>query len=429
MGSFQWHQVRPIPKDDKAVTKEEQDAMDTYDKNERSAKSLLTQKIPDSTLIRLRTQSTVASRWAAIITEYTQKGTFAQTELRTQFLESKCPDKGNVRTFLEDLDTKRESLATVGVEINEDDYRSTMIRSLPPYLSTFASNQLAAARVAAILAKKDFIPPSPDILRVIICEESDRSLSQRARKAEKSKSDGKDEALSVQSGDKEKKRKRPLSEITCWNCNEKGHFRSKCPKPEQKKFSSSNTKSSSNGKEKGNSAAVAESDSDEEGVFAADDIGLSDCESLPDLQYPSDVDSDTDDEEHIEGDDKDGDKEGEDWFSEVDEDDMAERDLQDEVSSWDHIPRQGTTTQTEDESSDISDIAANVHTDLPTSTSTTEVYDSGCTRHISPYHRHLEDYTEIPPKIFRAANKESFKAVGKGELVIDVPNGVEETKL
>jgi hypothetical protein len=48
-------------------------AIDQWDKDERSAKSLLTQKIPDSTLMRIHNKRTVKERWDAIVTEYTEK--------------------------------------------------------------------------------------------------------------------------------------------------------------------------------------------------------------------------------------------------------------------------------------------------------------------------------------------------------------------
>ena len=51
--------------------------------------------------------------------EYTEKGAYAQTDLRTKFLASRCPEKGNVREFLEELRTKREELVQVGVDINK----------------------------------------------------------------------------------------------------------------------------------------------------------------------------------------------------------------------------------------------------------------------------------------------------------------------
>ncbi|GLB45851.1 putative reverse transcriptase (RNA-dependent DNA polymerase) [Lyophyllum shimeji] len=58
-----------------------------------------------------------------------------------------------------------------------------------------------------------------------------------------------------------------------------------------------------------------------------------------------------------------------------------------------------------------------------------KVYDSGCTRHISPYRDDFENFIEIFPKAFCAANKQRFMAVGKGEMEVDVPNGVDVSQL
>ena len=62
-----------------------------WDKDKRSAKSLLTQKIPNSTLMHIHTKKTVVERWNLIVTEYTEKGSYTQTDLRQKFLELKCP--------------------------------------------------------------------------------------------------------------------------------------------------------------------------------------------------------------------------------------------------------------------------------------------------------------------------------------------------
>ena len=67
-----------------------------WEKDKHSAKSLLNQKIPDSTLMRIRSKTTVEEHWKAIEKEYTEKGAYAQTKLRQKFLKSKCVDKGNV---------------------------------------------------------------------------------------------------------------------------------------------------------------------------------------------------------------------------------------------------------------------------------------------------------------------------------------------
>ena len=52
-----------------------------------------------------------------------------------------------------------------------------------------------------------------------------------------------------------------------------------------------------------------------------------------------------------------------------------------------------------------------------------ELYDSGCTNHISPYRDRFENFENIVPRKFRAANQQTFSTTGIGELIIDVPNG------
>jgi hypothetical protein len=90
-----------------------------------------------------------AKRWDALVREFTEKSAFTQTVMRADFLRTKCPDGGNVREFLDELRTKCESLLQSGVDINSQDFRSTIISSLPRYLSGFASAQLTSAQVTA----------------------------------------------------------------------------------------------------------------------------------------------------------------------------------------------------------------------------------------------------------------------------------------
>ena len=59
----------------------------------------------------------------------------------------------------------------------------------------------------------------------------------------------------------------------------------------------------------------------------------------------------------------------------------------------------------------------------------TELYDSGASRHMSPYRDHFENYTPIPPKPITAADKRFFQAIGKGDLRIKIPNGSDATTI
>ena len=356
-----------------------------------------------------------------------------------KFLKLKCPPQGNVREFLDNLRVKKEELATVGVIIDDGDYRSTILTSLPIPLANFASMQLAAARMFSV-AKTI----SPDVLISLINEEADRQKVQKGRRHEggKGKPDEKDEALFV-TGNSNSMRgggsggrggfgrgggrggrgswrggyRKPSTSIgECWNCREKGHFRRNCPKPKkddsQKKIGSAN--------------AAAESDSDGDGVWAVD-TDLDSDDQMPALEPLEDSDDDEDDGSSFDGASASvGSIFGEeDWFSEPEEvSGDTKIDIPEET--YDHRSNPGQ------EGNDASEEA--LVTDGPSKSGQyafvqAELYDSGCTRHISPYREDFESFTEIPPMSFSAANKQKFNALGKGEMVIDIPNGIEISQL
>jgi len=59
-----------------------------------------------------------------------------------------------------------------------------------------------------------------------------------------------------------------------------------------------------------------------------------------------------------------------------------------------------------------------------------ELFDSGATRHISPYRDDFATYAPLtPPLLLSTANKQHFKAIATGSLVVKVPNGSGENNL
>jgi len=58
-----------------------------------------------------------------------------------------------------------------------------------------------------------------------------------------------------------------------------------------------------------------------------------------------------------------------------------------------------------------------------------KLYNSGCTNHMTPYCNTLENFTSIKPKSFHAANQQNFQALSKGEMTIEVPNGINTSEL
>ena len=382
-------------------------ATNQWNKDERSAKSLLTQKIPDSALMRIQNKKSVKEQWDAITTEYTEKSTFAQTDLRTCFLESKCPDKGNVWQFLDELRMKREELATVGVDIDEKDYHSTIISSLPYSLANFTSNQLAAAKLYS--STKTI---TPDALISLISEEYECQQVQRSRRNSgngKAKDHDRDEALSVMSSGKSsgKGRFERKPRGVCWNCEDKGHFKDKCPKPATDK------KNDSPKSKDGTANAAMRSDSEDEGVFFMEPAFDSDSDSDGNRSDDGGYDSNNDG-----------------WFSER-ESDRAGSDWETKELSGVDGSEHGSLVDVDLDSvvaTEPDELAALVgvgKVDLPHA----EIYDSGCSKHLTPYRDALENFIKIPPKTFQAANKQTMSAVGMGEMMIDVPNGADISQL
>jgi hypothetical protein len=197
---------------------------------------------------------TVHAMWEAISWEYSVKGVDAQTDLHTQFIESKCPEGSDVRVFLQDLCTKREELAAIGVIVDEKDYQSTVLSSLPNSLSNFASNVIAAAWLTSSSNAINL-----DALIQMISEECDRQQMKKCRNNAVKESKGKDkdnEAMLATQG----KGKKKFSPGSCYNCGEKGHYKNMCPKLAKDKGKSKAEAGTA-------STAAEESDSEAKGVF------------------------------------------------------------------------------------------------------------------------------------------------------------------
>ena len=253
-GHFDGSDPRPTlssPATDAEIAEETQ-----WVKNERSAKSLLTQKIPDGTLMRIHTKMIIKLHWDMIVLEYTEKGDYAKMEMRAKFLKSKCLEKGDTRDFLMDLQVKREELAKVGVSIDDKDYLSTIISSLPIALSNFAAAHM-------FLVSKSI---NPNVLISLLMEEVDRQKSQQARRhSPKKETDGEGgEVLSTEEKGRKEKGKR---KVECWDCGEKGHIWRNCPKSK----SSDEKGEGDKGDTKGDAAGAAESDSEGEGAWCMEE--------------------------------------------------------------------------------------------------------------------------------------------------------------
>jgi hypothetical protein len=72
-GHFDGMVGRPTAADPAAPTATEMTAIAQWDKDERSAKSLLTQKLPDSTVVLIHGKVLVKERWDVVVKEFSKK--------------------------------------------------------------------------------------------------------------------------------------------------------------------------------------------------------------------------------------------------------------------------------------------------------------------------------------------------------------------
>jgi len=113
----------------------------------------------------------VKERWELVVKEFSKKLAYTQTDLQAKFMAMRCPEKTNPRKFLETLRVKREELSQAGITIEEKDYLSVILSSLPFALSNFASSILVSSQISSKHV-------TPDDLLSMLMEESDCQRAQ-----------------------------------------------------------------------------------------------------------------------------------------------------------------------------------------------------------------------------------------------------------
>ena len=240
----------------------------TWEKTEFTCRQQLARALPDSTLWKILHASTVADMWKTTVTEFKSKTVLVQADLRARFQSLKCPEKGDLRAHLDKLRSMREELAAVGVSLSDDEYTSTIIRSLPAHYANYIAHLSASAHLLKQTLKPD------DTMRYLT-QEYDRLNAGKADKGDKGVAFY---ASSTNSGNRDQRSKRKKG--ACWNCSGKGHKKDQCPTPSQDGKSKPSTggkdssKDLSGGKaqpstSKGNSANVAEFEEDGAWVASA----------------------------------------------------------------------------------------------------------------------------------------------------------------
>ena len=191
-------------------------------------------------------------------------------------------------------------------------------------------------------------------------------------------------------------------------CGKKGHYKDKCPELAAETAKPTKETQKEVAPKKIESKNAVESDSESEAAFLATyDSDSNESDDLGDGDWFDEIAM--------------LDSEEKDWFSEgkVDEYINSAHDV--------HSPDDLSLSDTSDIVQTAAELASSDnHWDNGVQA---ELYNSRCTKHISPYWEDLINFINIPPKSFHAANKQSFSATGTGKLIVDLPNGTGQTKL
>src|SRR5271156_4093562 len=146
-------------------------------------------------------------------------------DLRRKLQAEKCSESGDLRAHLNKLQAMREDLVSMGGSINDEDFTSIVLGSIPQSYDPY---------IAAITATSSLLDKTLSSTNLIdaIRDEADR----RTIKNPKAKKDEQDAAfVAGQSTGKGKKggegSKNSKKDLKCYNCHKKGHMKKDCWAP------------------------------------------------------------------------------------------------------------------------------------------------------------------------------------------------------
>ncbi len=117
-GHFSGDKPRPKPKDGAKPTDGKIEAAEKWEYNDSVASYLLSQHLPDTTIMHLSNCLTAQDRWNMATKEYQAKSAYAQADLHQSFLDMRCTKGGDIREFLGNLCYKWEEIAMDSVARN-----------------------------------------------------------------------------------------------------------------------------------------------------------------------------------------------------------------------------------------------------------------------------------------------------------------------
>src|ERR1700678_195681 len=415
---------------------------------EATVKQCIASTVPDSIFNRIKAKKSAKDVWDAVTEIFEDRSTMVAIDLRLKLQSIKCGENEDVRTHFSKLAEMNERLASYGVTLTDHEYASILVGSLPSIYDPTLSSILAAAKLSKTAL-------NPDTVISLITDDHDRRAVKR-----KGRKDEKDEAYYAGEGSNGGKRDRKTSKEG-YNCKKKGHLKADCwAKGGGKEGQGPKGKKAGEGKgEKGaGESGGEEREKEGEGVWAVADEDevfedwKSDSNETIDWSLLSDENFEEDSidlpAQHIPDADP-ADKERlrsilfsckPDTLQKPDDNDSMPglKSVSDSESDCEFMPGRATVTDSDYEGSesnleDSDDEAYPYCSDTTltgavitgtagTRKAESDLYDSGASRHMTPFRHRLIKFTSIKSRPIQAADKRTFHVIGKGDMYIKIPN-------
>ena len=102
-GYFIGSRLRPSPSDISMPMDTGIEAGEKWEREDAMASYLLSQRLPNTTVMRMANCATAQDQWELVTKEFQAKSKYAQANLHQSFLDMHCVKGGDVREFLGNL--------------------------------------------------------------------------------------------------------------------------------------------------------------------------------------------------------------------------------------------------------------------------------------------------------------------------------------
>lgn len=179
---------------------------DEYDQKEASMREIFYETVSNSTFMQIKNQPSAAHVWGALVSIFESKGDLVQQDLLSQLQNTRCPEDGNVRAHLANMQRIGEELAP--------NYRP-VLKTLSTASKVFKKPVTSAVLIQEVLEAADEMKVEKNIDEGV--QNSALAASARAAR-DKGKGNGKGKGRSM----KDKKKKH------CTNCGMDNHVIDDC---------------------------------------------------------------------------------------------------------------------------------------------------------------------------------------------------------